>query len=497
MRYLVSGREMKEYDRTTIEAFRVPALVLMERAALAVAEEVLAVTDPASRVLVVCGTGNNGADGLAVVRLLRQHGRAADAVLYGNRQKMTEQCQRQLEILEAYGYPVLEEIPSDRAYQTVVDAVFGVGLCRKVEGAYADLIDRMNGMDARKIAVDVPSGVDADKGEVLGTAFRADMTVTFAFEKAGLYLWPGNEYAGEVKRKEIGITKESFGEQEPAVRILEETDLDQLPVRRSHSNKGTYGKLLVIAGSWNMAGAAVLSASAACASGSGLVRVYTPEENRLIVQIKVPEAILTTYDASNWNKAELLEAISWSDAVLCGSGLGKSTVARQIVETVLSDTTKPLILDADALNILSETEAMTGKLRKGVIITPHLGEMSRLTGHTVAEIQGNLLSEAQTFATQHHCICVLKDEHTVTCGTHIYFNMSGNNGMATAGSGDVLAGVISSFYAQGMDPEKAAAYGVFLHGLAGDCVKKKTGYRGMTASDLLAGIRDVFAERQL
>ena len=490
---------MQQYDANTTEYFKVPSLLLMERAALALTEEIKKISSENDIILIACGMGNNGADGLAAARMLLLDDRNVVIVSIGERKKATEQWNKQYEILDCYGFSVLEDIPEHITYDVVVDAVFGVGLSRDITGIYAEKINQLNRMPAKKIAVDIPSGICSDTGAVLGTAFRADITVTFAFGKTGLYLWPGNEYVGQVITKAIGITKESFLGERPAVQVLEEPDIDRLPERLSHSNKGTYGKVLLIAGSIGMAGAAVLSAKAAYTAGCGLVRVFTPEENRGILQIQVPEAILTTYKASEINIAALNEAMAWADAIICGPGIGKSDISREIVKNVLQQAKVPVVLDADALNLIAEDISCLKDASAKIIVTPHMGEMSRLTAKKISQIQSHMIEAAKTFSKDYNVVCILKDERTVIAAPSgsIYLNLSGNNGMATAGSGDVLAGITGSFAAQGMDLEMAGAFGVFLHGMAGDTILPETGYRGMTANDIILGLKKVFADRQI
>ena len=222
----------------------------------------------------------------------------------------------------------------------------------------------MNELSGLKIALDIPSGISSDNGAVLGTAFCADLTVTFAFEKTGTVLWPGNEYAGEVVVRDIGIDERSFLGRTPAVAALEDVDLARLPARAAHSNKGSFGKLLVIAGSVGMSGAACLCAEAAYSCGCGLVRIVTPEENRTILQTKLPEAVLTTYPTAGGREtAGLSEVIGWADAIVCGPGLGTSDVARAIVETVLREASVPVLLDADALNLIAAIPGCCGRRR--------------------------------------------------------------------------------------------------------------------------------------
>lgn len=493
MRYLVNSHEMKNYDTNTIEQLHMPGMVLMERAALSFVEELKRLGADLSQVLIVCGTGNNGGDGLAIARLLRQMGHRTDAVLVGDRKKSSEQNLCQQKIMEAHHYEIIDSIPEEKEYTAVIDAVFGVGLSRNIEGEYEKLITRMNELSGEKYAVDIASGVSADNGAVLGIAFKADVTVTFAYGKVGMYLFPGNEYSGKVIVTEIGIREESWFGKKPAVAALEDGDLLWMPRRKNHSNKGSFGKLLVIAGSINMAGAACLCGKAAYATGCGLVRIITPEENRMILQTVLPEAVLTTYTEEKTDTDELTEAIKWADAIVAGPGIGKKKTAKKIINSVIKNASVPVLLDADALNLVAEDSSVLLHPHTEMIVTPHLGEMSRLTGEGISYIQAHLLEVAEEFSRQYNVICVLKDEHTVTSvpNEQTYLNFSGNNGMATAGSGDVLSGIIGSLLAQGMSPEKAAPFGVFLHGKAGDKMKEKIGSYGMMASDLIEGIRQV------
>lgn len=493
MKYLVNSREMRQYDNNTSEIFKVPSLLLMEQAALAACEELEKMVGKKEPVLIVCGTGNNGGDGLAIGRILLLRGYTVDLVLLGDEKKATEQNRKQQEILEAYHVPVYKDIPTGKDYQLVVDSIFGVGLTRNIEGVYRSSIAALNELSGYKVAIDIPSGVSADDGAVLGVAFRADRTITFAFDKVGLHLWPGNAVAGDIIVKEIGITERSFLGEKPVVMALEESDLDCLAVRPSHSNKGTFGKLLIIAGSVNMAGAGILAGKSAYSAGCGLVRILTPEENRVIIQTALPEAILTTYSAEKAEPEIVKEALEWADVVLIGPGIGTGEVAASILKQVLKSVTVPVVMDADALNLVAEDVDILKKPHTEVVITPHLGEMSRLTGESVAFLQTRLLDTARDFANTYNVTCVLKDERTITSAPNgtTYVNLSGNAGMATAGSGDVLSGIIGSLMSQGYSSENAAPLAVYLHGAAGDCMVKETGKAGLVASDLIQGIRRI------
>lgn len=498
MKYLVNSREMKLYDTNTTEQFHVPSIVLMERAAVSFVERLYKLGTNLTKILVVCGNGNNGGDGLAIARILKLAGHDVTVVLADAKGKMSEANRLQRQILTAYGQELLTEIPENCFYTVVIDAVFGVGLARSVEGIYAQILEQMNALSGEKIAVDIASGISADSGAVLGVAFTANLTVTFAYEKLGMRLWPGTDYSGKIYVEDIGIGEASWMERKPAVAAFEEDALAMLAERKAHSHKGTYGKLLVIAGSINMAGAAILSARAAYAAGCGLVKVVTPEENREILQNAVPEAILSTYPAKKPEKAALTEAIHWADAIVCGPGIGTSDAAGQLVKWVLQNAAVPVLFDADALNLIANDPTILFRPHTEMVVTPHLGEMSRLTGDSVAYIQNRLIEVAEEFARQYNVICVLKDARTVTSVPYsqTYLNLSGNAGMATAGSGDVLAGIIGSLLAQGMQAKWAAPFGVYIHGKAGDTIVERTGKRGLMASDLIEGLRMLEATQE-
>ena len=526
MQYLLNAREMKQIDKNTIEVFGVPSLVLMERAALRVVEMIKKEAADAKKTLEVCGTRNNGGDGMAVARMLYLEGNDVEVWLIGNPEKCSEETKKQYDILKAYGIPVVEQkegfceqfyaqkpdveeeqaqiqtqiqrqtqiqAQTQTAYTLIIDALFGIGLSRNVEGIHREAIEEMNRLEGTKIAVDIPSGIHADSGAVMGSCFYADHTVTFAYNKTGLCLYPGADAAGQIHIADIGITKESFLEKEPQMLMPQAEDLTRLPKRKADSNKGTYGKVLVIAGSEEMSGAAYFSAKAAYLSGCGLVKVFTHEKNRTMLTTRLPEAIPVTYDGKKNLKESLIAAVQWADVLVLGPGLGRSDTARQIVKLTIQTAAVPIIVDADALNLLSEELEILKGPHTDLIVTPHLGEMSRLVDMPIEYIKKNILMTAQDFSREYNVICVLKDARTITSIPYgkTYVNTSGNHGMATAGSGDVLTGIIAGFLAGGLTPEEAAVFGVYVHGLSGDAMVEKTGYYSLMAEDILDGIKEV------
>lgn len=519
-RYLLSAAEMKRYDRNTSEYFGVPPMVLMERAALAAAEEIQVRCGPKGRVLVAAGCGNNGGDGIAVGRLLLLAGYDVDVWLVGEREKCSGETRRQLEIIEKYGCPVQSKIGNGE-YDIIVDALFGIGLSRNLEGIYARAAEEINRSDAFVCAVDLPSGIHTDTGEIMGTAVRADLTVTFAFWKLGHVLYPGCRYAREVVCRQIGITKESFLGKEPGVYTYCGNARLLLPDRDAAGNKGTFGKVLVIAGSLNMSGACELCAKSAYRTGAGMVKVVTPEENRLILQQKVPEALLLTYrvhtpEAADgslperqtfgqnreepgerfrqefWEK--MREALAWADVIVIGPGLGQGEEAGQLLTWALTETGKPIVVDADGINLLARDKALQRYLEehagdgRQIVMTPHAGEFARLYGCGVEEGKKGILHKAKELADRYGCTVAAKDARTVVASCRKrerYLNTSGNDGMATAGMGDVLAGITGGLMAQGMTAGEAAEAGVYLHGHAGDLAALETGRHGLMAGDVV------------
>jgi NAD(P)H-hydrate epimerase len=489
MKYLVTGKEMKLLDQNTSGHFMVPEEVLMEQAAQGFVRKLLSLEYGCTRFLIVCGNGNNGADGIAAARILNQLGYFARIYQANPKAKESRLFQLQKKIYETYGFPVLESLAEAETYDCIVDAVFGIGLSRNVAGTEAECIEQINRMPGKKIALDIASGVSADTGEILGTAFCADDTITFSFGKLGQYLWPGSDCSGMVHVVWTGITQESFLEKKPAAAAMEWEDLKDLPKRTAHSNKGTYGRLLVIAGSPEMAGAAYFCAAAAYRCGCGLVRIFTAEENVQSLHSLIPEAVLSAY-GKNFDPAKLIEHLKWADAVVLGPGIGTSANARKMLHAVLQNAAVPVLLDADALNLLSEETNLLLRPHTELVVTPHLGEMARLTGDLVSLIQTRLPETAQEFARQYDVVCVLKDFRTVTAVPYglNFLNLSGNHGMATAGSGDVLSGVIGAYLAAGIPASLAAPLGVYAHGLAGDFARAAKGAAALMAGDILDGL---------
>ena len=536
MRIPVSGREMKALDRRSIEEFGIPSMVLMERAALGVAAEAYRMVtgeepgngsakSPARKtadggegrellqeagcsggrkdclpVLAVCGFGNNGADGIAAARILHLWGIPVSILLPGGEGRKSPEFEAQLLTAQKLGIPVdtAEEFIPGRS-SLILDALFGVGLSRPVTGTFLDLIRFINEQQAPVLSIDIPSGVSSDTGAVLGGAVKADVTVTFGEKKLGQALFPGRELSGRLVISDIGLVPEEEERRALHVRSLEPCDLDRIPKRKKNSNKGTFGKVLVMAGSAGMAGAAFFSALAAYRCGAGLVKIFTAAENRPVLQQKLPEAIVVSYEAEEakadpqrW-KELVKEQTAWADVIVLGPGIGTGAAAEMMVETVLSEAYVPLILDADAVNLLAKRPKLKEYLTENMILTPHMMEMSRFTGTGIGELKMDPVGYAGALSREYGVTCVLKDAATVISvrDGSLYVNESGSPAMAKGGSGDVLTGVIAGLIAIGMEEGEAAAMGVYVHGLAGEAAEKRYGIHSVLAGELADSLSEV------
>ena len=491
MNYLLSASQMKDCDETTIHEFKVPQLVLMERAALAVADSMKDEEVDLKKILVICGHGNNGADGVALARILWEEER--DVTIYMSAgENLQGALKYQLEMAEALQIPIIGNL-NENAYTVIVDALFGVGCNRPLTGEPEEIvayINRQRLAGATVVSVDIPSGIHASTGSVLGTAVKADLTVTFAFYKRGQILYPGADYCGKILVKQIGITRRALKEQENYCRLLQKDDL-KLPKREAYSNKGTYGKVLLIAGSQDVGGAALMSAKAAFAAGAGMLKIVTHKNNQEAFLANLPEAMLLTYE-NDIREEALQQAIRWADIVAIGPGISTSETGKKLLKFSFSYTEgKWILLDADAITIAAEHRDWL----KGhqVIMTPHVGEYLRYAKGSKEELFDDFIEQAKLFAIENQVQLILKDTRTV-CATSegdVYVNRFGNSGMAKAGSGDVLFGILSAFVARKIPVKEAMYEAVLLHALCGDRAKEQCGEYGMMATDLIRMIPDI------
>jgi len=488
MEAILTAAEMRAADTAAI-ARGTPSRVLMERAARA-ALTVLKENFNTEKVLFCCGSGNNGGDGLAMARFFAAEGGNAAVCYLGalddegrpDKTGMSEECARQLALLPDT-VPLLT-VPDLIGVSTVVDAVFGIGLTRPVTGRCREAFAAINEGALPVLALDIPSGINADSGAICGIAIKATQTVAIAARKYAHVLFPGAALCGRVHVADIGITPLSF-----VGSHLTRDTLSLLPPRPRRAHKGSFGRVLVVGGSVEMSGAAYLSAKAAYRAGAGIVEILTPTENRTILATLLPEAILTCYTPQNASE-RLREALVRANAVALGMGLGQSALAATLVEEVLRSTV-PVVIDADALNLIAKEQRLAAYLqcRENAVLTPHLGELSRLCGKSIGHIAANMTAEALAFSRQSGAVVVLKDAHTVIADKdRLFINTRGNSGMATAGSGDVLSGITAALLAAGADVQTAAACGVVAHALAGDAAYAACGSHGLMASDIIEAL---------
>ena len=510
---ILTAAHMKACDDYTIRTVGTPSQVLMERAATKAALFLNQRTDlfPAGSVLLLCGSGNNGGDGFAMARFLLDGScgtpRPATILYTGawisegqpDESRMSPECARQYRLARAEWITIL---PASRwrdavkGAAVVVDAVLGIGMDRPITGEIASLLKVIADTHLPVLAMDIPSGVNADTGEIMGVALPATATVTMQALKAGLVRYPGADICGEIAVADLGI--DLTPAQYPYARLADESLLRTILLPRSRrSHKGTYGWVALLCGSEGMSGAAVLATRATLRSGAGLARVLTPADNRVILQTAIPEAIVSVY-ATPEEAAGYAEA----DAFVLGCGLGTSDLSRDALRAILQNPpadgiVPPVVLDADGINHAVKDPSLWGALlsyHRQVVVTPHPMEMSRLCGKAVPEILANPVEIAREFSRTWGVTVVLKDAHTVVASPEgdVFICAAGNAGMATGGSGDALAGVIGSLLAQnrhriGVDITVAeiAAAGVYLHAKAGDLAAQELGEYGMLPSDLI------------
>lgn len=500
---LVTADEMRELDRTAIEQYGIPGLLLMESAGLQVvhhAERRFGAWR-GKRVLVLCGGGNNGGDGMVVARHAAQRGATVLAVLTTAPDKVSGDARLNLQIAHNLGLvrPIqtiddLSTIWNSTQWDLVVDALLGTGVKGEVRGLTADIIRFFASSSVPIVAVDIPSGIDADTGAVCGCAMRARLTVTFGAMKVGIAVYPGAEYAGEVIVADIGIPAAAVERASITRRLItREQVYEWLPRRSLDAHKGRFGHVLVVGGSIGLAGAPMLAAEAGLRVGAGLCSVavprsiYAPAASTLREAMvypvpEAPEGCLGA-DAADALKP-LLERVN---VLAIGPGWSTHPPARKMLRCLLNIAQVPCVIDADALNSIALEPDILPAQHPPLVLTPHPGEMARLMGTDTATVQANRLEVAKTAARRFGATVVLKGARTVvaTAEGKLWVNPTGNPGMATGGSGDVLTGVIAALLAQGLDAETGAAAGVYIHGLAGDIATEESSQAGITAGDII------------
>lgn len=508
---LVTGRQMAAIDRRAV-ASGVSGFGLMENAGRGVFEAVVSQFREVSgkTVTVVCGKGNNGGDGFVVARLLRAAQVPVQTFLLARAEEVAGEAREHLEQARSTGVEVQEVSREEnmgglvRGFETsdlIVDALLGTGLRGGARGLTAPTIEAINRAGRPVVAVDVPSGLDADTGRAEGACVRAGLTVTFALPRIGHFFFPGRALCGTLRLIDIGIPDAAVEAEGIDVHLATAADARLwLPRRKPDAHKGDSGRVVILAGSVGLTGAATLCASAAVRSGAGLVTVGVPSSLNDILEVKLTEAMTVPLPEVRRHRCLSLRArgevrrlVERADAVALGPGIGTHRETVELVHRLLADIPAPLILDADGLNALRGRPDLLKSRHKPTIITPHPGEFSRLTGSSISELQTDPIGCARAFAVSYGVGVVLKGAPTVVADPSgvVFVNPTGNAGMATGGVGDVLTGVIAALIGQGLGPEVAARLGVYLHGAAGDLVRDRAGEVGMAAGDLVAAVREV------
>ena len=507
---ILNAAQMREADRFTIEDIGIPSLVLMENAGRQVVAAMEAAYEARldGRVAILCGRGNNGGDGFVVARTLLQRGIDTAVFVIGAVADVRGDARTNLEILGRLGVTVVE-INDEQAWELhfseisqctlLVDAMFGTGLSSPLRGMLETVVADVNASGIPIVSIDLPSGLSADTPQLVGDCIDAAMTVTLAAPKLPLVLPPGESHAGDVVIADIGIPHEVLnGLDGRRIELLTPEQLRELvEPRTAESHKGDFGRVTIVAGSRGKTGAAHLAAMGALRSGAGLVTVATPGSCLPIVASMGAEFMTEPLPESkegSVTKAAIERILEMRhDVIACGPGLGRAPAVGEFVRALIQRSDVPLVLDADALTVLADDPAaLMGREDRDVIITPHPGEMARLIGGTVEDVQNNRIEVAADFATTHHLYVVLKGHRTIvaTPDGSVYINPTGNAGMATGGTGDLLTGMIAAWLAQLLDAEAACRLAVFLHGAAGDLAEADEGQVSMTATDVLGYLGD-------
>jgi len=502
---LFSRAQCKELDRLTTARYKIPGSILMEHAGFEVVRAVLSLLGNAVRknVLVVCGPGNNGGDGFVAARVLYDLGANVSVYLASSPDNLKGDAKQNYESLHTLNskFFIDQTLFSSALQQSdcIVDALFGTGLEKPIAGDLAELIQAINQSKKPVVSVDIPSGIDADTGAVLGVAVKAERTVTFAVPKVGLMLYPGRWYAGQVTVAYIGIPISLLDEVPFEAQALEDAQAQMwIPQWPLDVHKGLRGKVMIVGGSRGYSGAPTLAATAALHTGSGLVYLGVPDGIRTMVEHKLTEVIKIGFpQTKDWvlGKPSLPETKAWFDkvdAMAIGPGIGRNEETQEYVKQVLQEYKGSIVIDADALFPLNEA-FLKSVGRPGMILTPHEGEMAHLCGISTEEVHANRFKLAREKAKSWNVTLVLKGASTIIAsGDSAWINLTGNPGMATGGTGDVLTGIILSLLGQKMDALPAAILGVYLHGASGDLLAKERGIRGITAGLLAENLWRVF-----
>ena len=507
MQTIVTADQMAKMDQSSINAYHIPGIVLMENAGRGVFSLVLDSLIPGyDPVWIYCGVGNNGGDGFVVARHLINAGYQVRVLVLGDRDKIKGDALTNLVIIEKMGQAIdfIKDLPQTDVHppQLIVDAMLGTGVKGALRGLYEKAAEQINDFEVPVIAVDIPTGVNADTGQVEGTAVHATATATMALKKRGLLFSPGREYAGDIEIIDIGMPQELVSKMSGHVF---EPGLDEirllLPQRQSDAHKNRVGTVAVIAGSQGLTGAAMLSSMSALRTGAGLVYLCVPSSLNAVFESKLTEVITWPFDDADSGYLHIdhlepiLNHVRQQTAIALGPGLGQHARTGELVYQLLDQLDLPMVLDADGLNLSAQNIDPMLNYRGEMIITPHPGEMGRLLDKSPKEVL-DMRFELPDLAQKWNKVIILKGGPTLVAlpGGELYINPTGNAGLATGGSGDVLTGILAGLLAQGLSASDAAVAGVFLHGLAADIAVKEKGMYALIASDVMEALPAAFYE---
>jgi hydroxyethylthiazole kinase-like uncharacterized protein yjeF len=511
---ILNAEQMREADRRTIQDIGIASLVLMENAGRQVVAAIESLYPDLAdrRIAIVCGKGNNGGDGFVVARTLQQRGFDVSVFVIGQISEVKGDARINLTILGNIGQTVVEVADETSwelhgteitGHDLIIDAMFGIGLSAPLTGFYETVVADLNEAGVPIVAIDIPSGMSADTADLIGDSIEATVTVTLGAPKLPLVLPPAEMRAGEVVIADIGIPGDVIDQLEgPSIELLTRERMRALiQPRAADAHKGDFGRVIVVAGSIGKAGAAVLCAQGAMRAGAGLVTVAAPKSCQATIAAHASEYMTEGLDETPEGTVHV-SAVSEvlgidADVIVAGPGLGRGPAVTTFVRELLDKCEGPLVLDADALNAFADQPALLiGREGRDLIITPHPGEMARLVGCTVEDLQANRIDIAVDFAKRHHLYVVLKGYRTlvVTPDEKVFVNPTGCPGMATGGTGDVLAGMLGAWLAQLLDAEAACKLAVYLHGSAGELADADNGEVSMTAGDLVEHIGDAILE---
>ncbi len=508
---VVTAREMKDIDSKTIQEFGISSLVLMERAGLAVICRIKEMFGR-KQIIVISGSGNNGGDGLAIARQLHNEGWEVSVFLTSEPKELSSAALEQYSAAKQFGvsiYPIRDLFVRHQTifsrHALIIDAILGTGLSKPVTGRLADVISLINKAGLPVVSVDIPSGISSDNGQVLGNAVKAACTITFGLPKRGHLMYPGAALSGKLFIEDIGFPRSLITSADINVEQLEKTFVSHfVPLRERYSHKGHYGHVLIVAGSRGKTGAALMAARACLRSGAGLVTVGVPESLAEVFQSRFTEEMaLILPDKGNGTLSSgashaILDFIQKSAHVIAvGPGIGFTHDTTKILHAIVKGSLSPIVIDADGINALRGNKRILQQAKAPVILTPHPGEMKSLlhdSGMETSDIEKDRINAATAFAKETNTFLVLKGVPTVIAAPDgkAFVNATGNPGMASAGTGDVLTGMISGFLGQNKDPLHSCILGVYLHGLAGDIAALQKGQHSLIATDIIDGIPPAF-----